>query len=458
MRFYSFMLFIGLLLGGFVSFGQSIRIDSIHFVGNEKTRENILRRELDFQEKDSVSIQELNDRIEFNRRKLMNTNLFIWVKSDYHQLPNGNLSVNYECLEQWYVLAYPAFQLADRNLNDWWSRGHDFDRAIYGLRFLHNNFMGRNEKVVIKAETGFTDKLELSYQNPYLDPKKTLGMTLSLAYSTQKNLAYKTSQDTLTYLESDVILGEKWTGAIQFRKRFRFYDFQTMELRYNHAVIAEKIAQLNPDYFGEGRTEQNYAQIRYGFSYDFRDFVTYPLRGRKIDVSFTKHGILPNDQVNFWEAKAAVALFFDLGNRFFLASQMKTKISQEGFIPYANLKGLGYENDLVRGYELNVIDGTNYFLWRNTLRFQLVSTVLKLPYIKYKQFNQMPIAIYPTVFTDVGYVYNANKETRNSANKWLMGTGLGFDFVTYYNFVCKVGFPIINGGKTGMVISIGREF
>jgi len=139
------MLFIGLLLEGFVGFGQSMRIDSIHFVGNEKTRENILRRELDFQERDSLTVQELSERIEFNRRKLMNTNLFIWVKSDYHQLPNGNLSINYECLEQWYVLAYPAFQLADRNLNDWWSRGHDFDRAIYGLRFLHNNFMGRNE-------------------------------------------------------------------------------------------------------------------------------------------------------------------------------------------------------------------------------------------------------------------------------------------------------------------------
>ena len=70
----------------------------------------------------------------------------------------------------------------------------------------------------------------------------------------------------------------------------------------------------------------------------------------------------------------------------------------------------------------------------------------------------MPIAIYPTVFMDVGYVYNANKEARNSTNRWLMGSGLGFDFVTYYNFLCKVGFPITNGGKSGMVVSIGREF
>jgi outer membrane protein assembly factor BamA len=458
MRTLYFFLALGLFCLSYTCTGQSMHIDSIHFNGNEKTRENILRRELDFQEHDSLSIEDLDERIEFNRRKLMNTNLFIWVKSDYHQLPNGNLSIHFEFLEQWYVLAYPIFQLADRNLNDWWSRGHDFNRAIYGLHFLHNNFMGRNEKVVMKAETGFTDKLELSYQNPYLDPQKTLGLTFNVAYSTQKNLAYKTYQDTLTYFQRDAILREKWTGGLQFRKRFRFYDFQTLEFKYNHSIIADTIAKLNPSYFGSGRTEQNYAQIGYNFSFDFRDFVTYPLRGRKIDISFTKYGILPNDQVDFWEASAAVAYFFDLGSRFFLASQIKTKLSRDGFIPYANTRGLGYGNDLVRGYELNVIDGTNFFLWRNTFKFQLVSTILRLPFIKYKQFNQMPISLYPTVFSDLGYVYNSNKETRNSTNQWLFGTGLGFDFVTYYNFVCKVGFPIINGGKTGMVVSIGREF
>ena len=87
-----------------------MRIDSIKFIGNEKTRENILRRELDFNENDSLSVQNLNERIEFNRRKLMNTDLFIWVKSDYHQLPNGNLSINFECLEQYRLMLINGIQ------------------------------------------------------------------------------------------------------------------------------------------------------------------------------------------------------------------------------------------------------------------------------------------------------------------------------------------------------------
>lgn len=438
--------------------GQNIAVDTIIFKGNDHTKISILRRELDFGETDSLLVDDLTNRIEFNRRKLMNTNLFIWVKSDYHQLPNGRLSIVYEFLEQWYILAYPLFQLADRNFNDWWSRGRDFDRASYGLNFKHNNFMGRNEKLLIKAETGFANKFDFIYQNPYLDKKKTIGLLLNWQYASLKNVPYKTISDTLVYTKSSQIIAEKWSASLQFRKRFRFYDFQRIEFKYTQANIDKSIAQLNPDYFGQGQLRQNYSQIGYSFSYDFRDFINYPLRGRKLDVSFIKYGVFPKDQVDFWEASASIAYFFDLGNRFFFASNVKAKISRDTYIPYSNQRGFGYANDNVRGYELNVVDGSGYFLWRNTAKFQLFSTIVHIPLIPYKQINQIPIAIYPTAFADVGYVYNPIKDPSKSTNKWLFGTGLGFDFVTYYNFVARLGFPIINGGKTGLVVALGREF
>ena len=147
-----------LILISYSTIGQYIHIDSILFKGNEKTKNQILIRELDMNPGDSLAINTLDSRLEFNRRKLMNTNLFIWVKADLNQLPNGHLKISFEFLEQWFILGYPIFQLADRNLNDWWSRGHDLNRLIYGIRFIHNNFQGRNEKLIIKAETGFTQR------------------------------------------------------------------------------------------------------------------------------------------------------------------------------------------------------------------------------------------------------------------------------------------------------------
>jgi outer membrane protein assembly factor BamA len=438
--------------------GQNIAVDTLIFKGNERTKLSILRRELDFFERDSLQVSELPNRIEFNRRKLMNTNLFIWVKSDYHQLPNGRISIIYEFLEQWYVFAYPLFQLADRNFNDWWSRGKDFDRASYGLNFKHNNLMGRNEKLILKAETGFNNKFEFTYQNPYLDRKKTIGLLLNWQYASLKNVPYKTISDTLAYVKSNLIMAEKWTTTIQLRKRFRFYDFQSIEFKYTHANIDKSVAQLNPDYFGQSQSIQNFSQLGYIFSYDFRDFINYPLMGRKIDVSFTKFGLSAKENVDFWEASASAAYFFDLGSKFFFATNVKAKVSRDTYIAYANQRGFGYANDLVRGYELNVIDGTGFFLWRNTAKFQLFSKILRIPFLPYKQLNQVPIAIYPTAFADIGYVFNPFQEPSINSNKWLFGTGLGFDFVTYYNFVARIGFPVINGGKTGMVVALGREF
>ena len=81
------LLFLFLL---FISISESAKaqyviVDSVIFKGNEKTRDNILRRELDLHSGDTVQVAELDARLEYNRRKLNNTNLFIWVKGDYHQ-------------------------------------------------------------------------------------------------------------------------------------------------------------------------------------------------------------------------------------------------------------------------------------------------------------------------------------------------------------------------------------
>ena len=439
--------------------GQFIHIDSILFKGNEKTKNQILTRELDFKPGDSIAINTLDSRLEYNRRKLMNTNLFIWVKADLNQLPNGHLKISFEFLEQWYILGYPIFQLADRNLNDWWSRGRDLNRSIYGIHFIHNNFQGRNEKLMIKAETGFTQRLDFTYSNPYLDKKKTLGLAINSSYSTSKTIPYKTRNDTLQYLTAEKILRERWAGGITLRKRFKFYDLQSLELKYTHTIVSDTIIKLNPTYFAVNTKEQNFTQLLYSYSYDFRDLIAYPLRGRKFDITFNKVGILPADQVDFWEITGAIAYFFDLGSHFFLTTQVKGKISKNTSIPYANIKGLGYGNEIVRGYELNVLDGKSYFLNRNTLKFQLLNTIFKLPFLPIKQFNQIPLAIYPTAFYDFAYVNNNFSENENKlVNQWIFGGGIGFDVVTYYNLVCKFGFPVTNGSKIGMVIGIGREF
>ena len=127
--------FLGVCLVAYpkIAYAQKVKIDSILFKGNERTKVTILTRELDFQIGDSLDVSDIEKRLEINRRKLMNTNLFIWTKFDFRLIDNKSVVIRYEFLEQLYTLIFPIFSLADRNLTDWINRGADPKRIIYGI-------------------------------------------------------------------------------------------------------------------------------------------------------------------------------------------------------------------------------------------------------------------------------------------------------------------------------------
>ena len=94
--------------------------------------------------------------------------------------------------------------------------------------------------------------------------------------------------------------------------------------------------------------------------------------------------------INFWDVRAAAAYFLDLKSGLFFSTEWKAKYTQENrSIPFANLQALGYGGDNVRGYELNVINGTHYLLSKNTFKFQLINKIIPLRFIPYKQFNKV---------------------------------------------------------------------
>jgi hypothetical protein len=54
----------------------------------------------------------------------------------------------------------PYFKLADRNINTWWvTYNHSFQRVNYGVKFLHNQYSGRNDKFTAWLFTGYPGNL-----------------------------------------------------------------------------------------------------------------------------------------------------------------------------------------------------------------------------------------------------------------------------------------------------------
>jgi outer membrane protein assembly factor BamA len=137
-------------------------IQQINISGNQKTKQNIILRELDFVVGDSIKKSDVEKRIDLNKRKLVNTNLFITVEINHIQSSDNQLTINIKLLEQWYILGYPVFQIADRNYAEWFQRGADFSRTTYGVDLIHSNFRGRAERINLRLESGFTHRRRLS--------------------------------------------------------------------------------------------------------------------------------------------------------------------------------------------------------------------------------------------------------------------------------------------------------
>ncbi|GAB3957071.1 hypothetical protein GCM10028805_48780 [Spirosoma harenae] len=445
---------------------QKVIVRSVTLKGNFRTRDRIILREMTIHIGDSIRLADLPDRLAWDQRNINNTTLFVTVDmgtslslpTDTTQLAQLDLTVTMK--ERWYFIAYPVFDLADRNLNEWWyDRGRDFSRVIYGGRLSYRNVTGTNDRLQIAIERGFLQRTVLSYATPYIDKAQKIGLRVDFGYLTNKEIPYQTQFDKWVYVKSEDVLRERIYAMLVLTHRRGLYHYHTVNASYNRVSISDTIAQLNPDYFLYGRTIQQFSSIGYNYRFDRRDNVVYPLQGTLFSAGFSASGLLPSDNLNFLDISASFTRYWPLGKKFYGAVNLRGRSTWPNHQPYYNLRGLGSSADMVRGYELYVIDGQRNAVWRNSLRYQLFDVRKQLKWLHVRQFNTVPISAYLTAFGDTGYVSSslAERYQSNLANKLLVGTGMSLDIVTFYNLVMRFSGTINAQGKTGFFFNLAQE-
>ncbi|MDF7820533.1 POTRA domain-containing protein [Runella sp. MFBS21] len=465
--------------GGTPDTTQKVVVRQVQIIGNFRTKERIIRREMDVKGGDTLTVFQLDSLLEYDRRKILNTNLFLSVELkkkvvvDTTQLPfytadakwmGGLTMVDIEVVlkEQWYLLAFPVFELADRNFNEWWyERGRDLSRTIYGVYALHQNLTGNNDRLRLRAEFGFIPRLDIYYSIPYLDKKQRTGLTIGILRITNRSLAYRTNRDKLSFLGSDERTRERIVPYLTLTHRPKFYGYHSFSAQYSMTNVADTIARLNPNYFLGGKSRQRYLQLSYSHFYDRRDRGQYALRGYIYGFYVSKIGVLPSEDVDILEATFNWGQYIPLAKKLYFSYLTELKVATPARQPFLQTRGMGYGGDLVRGYELYVIDGPHYSYLKTNLRYQLLNRTFNLSkFIKLRQFNALPIAIYPNIYADVGYVRNPYPELNNSqlANRPLFGFGVGMDVVTWYNFVGRINYSFNHLGEARPYFAIGREF
>ncbi|MDX5398038.1 MAG: hypothetical protein LPK21_17770, partial [Hymenobacteraceae bacterium] len=155
---------------------DSVELVSVNFKGNKKTKESILRVELDIKEGEKFDSATFFQKVEENRLRLFNLQLFHWVKPVLN-CTDGRAELVYEVQERWYLFPVPIFSLADRNFSAWLDK-MDFRRIDYGLHLVQYNMRGRNETFKTNLQYGFNRKYELFYTFPYISRRQKLGLSL----------------------------------------------------------------------------------------------------------------------------------------------------------------------------------------------------------------------------------------------------------------------------------------
>jgi outer membrane protein assembly factor BamA len=443
-----------------------LTVNRVLILGNKLTRDRIILRELSLAPGDTISSNRLANQLVRDRAKIYNLRLFNTVVVRWMEFDPVTASVDIivEVSERWYIFPQPIFELSDRNFNEWWQNyDHDWRRVNYGLRLYHTNFRGRNEKLRFTSQFGFTRKFILSYSIPNIGLAQKSGLIFDISYNEPKNLAFFTESHKLEFQEGRTTLKQQLAAAVTYSYRRSFYETHSLSVDYQHGRIADTIAILNPNYYGEGKTQQRLASISYSFNSEHRDVIAYPLKGYQFGFYTSKIGIGTGTDVNLLEANATFAQHSDLGKGYYFSNFSSVYASTPQDQPYSVYSALGYRRQFIRGYEIYVIEGPQFFLNKTTFKKRIFSRAWTLNDMPLEQFSYIPIAIYLKAYFDFGYVnnydfYDERNINLHLSNRMLMGTGIGLDLVTMYDNVFRFEYTFTRDKTHGFFFNIKKEF
>jgi outer membrane protein assembly factor BamA len=431
-------------------------INSINIIGNKTTKSRIILREVTFSTGDTLTEPELIEAMGISSNNLRNTSLFNFVTINHLLLDSTHVQVVISVTERWYTWPFPIFSLAETNFNTWWEN-REFNRINYGMDITRYNFRGRNEKLRLKLQLGFTEKIALQYRVPNLNKKQTAGFNVGFGYSRNHEVNYLSEgNQRLFYKDKDRYIRESYDGGVAFSLRRKFFETNSIGLHYNQLHLADTVLELNRNYLPNGQTTSRFLSLGYAYVLDRRNNKNYPLTGYYLSLGVTKTGLgLFDSNVDLLDLHLGARKFWQLGNRFYLAGSVNTWQALNSNQPYALQGGLGYRDKAtVRSYEFYVIDGQQMGVAKSQLRYELVApTTVNLPYVMVNKFKKFHYSIYLGIFTDVGYARDRGVIPNNPlANDWQYGSGVSIDWVTYYDIVFRTEYSVNKFGEHGLFL------
>ena len=428
-----------------------IIINNIDIIGNKKTKDFIILREIVFKKGDTINAVDLNTKLEQSRQLIYNTTLFVDDSVYVLRQSENKVDVTVHVKERWYLIPLPFFVFADRNFNEWISKGASLSRVDYGVRINHYNLTGKNDKLNILLVNGYDQQISLRYQLPFMNKTLTKGFSVGYLFSRQHEMNYATSSNNeQLFLKLDNDFSRSVTRfdvTYSYRPNQKIRNY--FRIAYTEERVADSVVKLNPTYYPNQLSSITYPDFTYTFQYYNSDYYAYPTKGFIGQASLYKRGF--NSLTDMWQVGLRGIYAFPLKNNSYIRLEGAANIKFP-YNPYFFSQALfGYGFMQLRGLEYYVVDGMAGAVGKFTFGHQFLNFVVKNKF-KSTTHDKIPFRFYAKVYSDIGYGYNPYV-TNNLLNNKLMRTwGFGLDIVSIYDIVFRMEYSFNQLGNKGIYL------
>ncbi len=430
-------------------------IKSINISELKKTKISVVERELDFGTGDTIILQELGFKIQKSEKRLQSSNLFTLAKINIKNWDTeaAHCDIDIAVQENWYIYPYFILELADRNFNVWRKeQNYALDRLNYGVAMTHINFTGWKDIFKVKFQAGYTRKLELSYEFPYL--WGDWGLTSNIHYSDNREVAYISEGNKPVFYRNDderrLLMTKR--AHLGLLRRPNSKMFQSLKLEYNDLTTNDPtIQELNPEFLGKNRDRIRYFFLDAMIKYDNTLYPLYPVEGIRWEVNIRKEGLGIFKDINNTWLSLTTELYYSLSDKISFGHRLRMRTHlQSDPLPYFLNGGIGIGINSMVGYQLYVMDGRDYVLSQNNIRFKILDKDFTTFKFVPKQFKVMNAKVFLKASADIGYSNDPVFRNINPySNRPQVGLGPSLDVILFNNFLFSAVYGVTQFGEKG---------
>ncbi|HEX4875329.1 MAG TPA: POTRA domain-containing protein [Chitinophagaceae bacterium] len=427
-------------------------IGSITITGNKKTKDFIILREIPFRTGEEYTLQDLVKKFEDGRKQLLNTTLFHTVVVAARNFEGNKVHVSVAVRERWYLFPLPYLKPVDRNLNQWIiEQKASLSRVNYGAKLMYNNATGRNDKLRMWLINGYTKQVSFSYDRLYIDKALKWGMKVSFAAGKNREVNYNTINDKQVFLKDNENFVRNFlntSAELTYRRAIK--TRHSIGVAFSREEVGDTIVALNPGYFKAGRNSIQFPELYYNMTYLDLDYIPYPTRGYAAQVFLGKRGF--NSTINLWQLHVKGSGSWHIYPKTFFNLNLYGGVKLPFKQPYFNQRFLGYGDVFMQGYEYFVIDGVAGGYLKTTLTREIFNFNVKMPKIKGRTMERIPVRIFAKAYGNAGYVHNPQPGDNLLSNKMLYSGGIGIDILTMYDVTFRFEYSFNQLGQSGFFL------